>query len=186
MPQLVENINDAAARFRDFFFSSDGRVSRSYYWLGLLSLLLCVLLIGAAFYYLPKWFGPLNAPILAAIIVLVGITVAFLGAWASWALTVKRLHDRDKSAYWIFLFHGVPIVCQWIVGAFIGSGVAYADGVLSFQFRFRPAGPSASLNLIDNGFVVLSAVIACWAVVELAVRPGISGGNMYGEDPRQR
>jgi uncharacterized membrane protein YhaH (DUF805 family) len=46
-----------------------------------------------------------------AFIVLLGVAIAI---WVSWfAIGVKRLHDRDKSGWWIVVFYILP----WIVGS---------------------------------------------------------------------
>jgi len=46
-----------------------------------------------------------------AFIVLFAVAIAI---WVSWfAIGVKRLHDRDKSGWWIVVFYILP----WILGA---------------------------------------------------------------------
>ena len=75
--------------------------------------------------------------------------------WVSLALGAKRLHDRDKSAWWLVLFYVVP-------------------GILS-----------SLANQMDFGFVLhlVSFAITVWAFVELGCLRGTVGPNQYGPDP---
>ena len=68
----------------------------------------------------------------------------------------KRLHDRDKSAWWLVLFY-------------VGPGIASAIG-----------------NEMENMGLVLHVVgfaITVWAFVELGCLRGTVGPNQYGPDP---
>ena len=90
-----------------------------------------------------------------------GLTVALLVIlyipliWVSLALGAKRLHDRDKSAWWLVLFYVVP-------------------GILS-----------SLANQMEFGFVLhlVSFAITVWAFVELGCLRGTVGPNQYGPDP---
>ena len=126
-------------------FSFRGRLNRGRYWLawiavGLVSLVLFVV----SFVIIGK----------SAIIVFVLVFVP--GTWISLALMIKRLHDRDKSAWWLSLFYLVPLVLQ-AIGQFLGSG-----GLI--------------LDLIATG-------IGIWALIELGFLRGTQGPNNYGPDP---
>jgi uncharacterized membrane protein YhaH (DUF805 family) len=72
------------------------------------------------------------------------------------ATGVKRLHDRDKSGWWLLLFY-------------LGPGLL--DGI------GRGAG---SIGLI---FSLASFAISIWALVELGCLRGTDGPNTYGPDP---
>jgi uncharacterized membrane protein YhaH (DUF805 family) len=75
------------------------------------------------------------------------------------AICVRRLHDRDKSAWWLLVFVVAPLLLQ---GA-------------------------ASLNTFDAGpvvaLMVASLVLSLWGFIELGCVPGTSGPNRYGLDP---
>jgi uncharacterized membrane protein YhaH (DUF805 family) len=73
------------------------------------------------------------------------------------AVTLKRLHDRNKGAWWLAVFYGVPILCD--------AG-AYA------------VGPDRTLYL-----AVPAALVNLWALIELGFLSGSLGPNRYGEDP---
>jgi len=49
------------------------------------------------------------------------IVVWIIGCWMSWATTVKRWHDLDKSGWWVFwttIFVGIPYV-GWVISLII-------------------------------------------------------------------
>ena len=83
-------------------------------------------------------------------------------SWISgFAIGIKRLHDRDKSGWWILLFYVAPSVlggiantCEQAVGSFV--------------------------------FGVASFAISIWGLVELGFLRGTVGPNPYGPDPLQR
>jgi len=91
------------------------------------------------------------------------LRVGFVGlAAAAFLLTliivaVKRLHDRDKSAWWLAIFYGVPLLLD---------SAAYAVG--------------ANLALI---FVAPAALINLWALIEFGLLRGSLGPNRFGDDP---
>jgi uncharacterized membrane protein YhaH (DUF805 family) len=72
-------------------------------------------------------------------------------------VALKRLRDRNKGAWWLAVFYGVPLLCD--------SG-AYA------------AGPDHALY-----FAVPAALVNLWALIELGFLRGSLGRNRYGEDP---
>ena len=72
-------------------------------------------------------------------------------------VAVKRLHDRDKSAWWLAIFYGVPILFD---------SAAYAVG--------------ANLALF---FVAPAALINLWALIEFGFLRGSLGPNRFGDDP---
>lgn len=87
-----EESNSVEMSLVDIYFSFNGRINRSTYWL--------------------KFFLPmiLFFVVLGAIAALVGsgfemIILIFqvLIIWPSLAVAVKRWHDRDKSGWWIFI-----------------------------------------------------------------------------------
>ena len=74
------------------------------------------------------------------------------------AIGVTRLHDRDKSAWWVLLFYLCPPIVETL----------------------------ASLNDLDSAMVflnILSLAITLWAFVELGFLRGTFGPNRYGPDP---
>ena len=71
------------------------------------------------------------------------------------AVGIKRLHDRDKSGWWLLAFYLVP---------------ALLDGV----------GRTMNSPVI---FGLASLAVSIWAIVELGFLRGTTGPNQYGPDP---
>jgi hypothetical protein len=91
----------------EFLFGASGRINRAKYWRSLLifsvaGLFAAVILFTAA---------GIATPLLIIMVVVVLIP------WLIWgfAIHTERLHDRDKSAWWLLLFYGAGLarpVCE--------------------------------------------------------------------------
>ena len=133
-------------------FSFQGRLNRKPYWMTILAItVIIILLIVFALMMFGEqdfWAGGL----LLAVLVIIYIPLI----WISLAIGAKRLHDRDKSAWWLLLFYLVPAVLS-------------------------TAGNHAG----DLGFVLhlASFAITVWAFVELGCLRGTVGPNRFGPDP---
>ena len=126
-------------------FSFQGRINRAKYWLAtVIYTAIVAVMIGAGYLF---DFSSL----FFAVFVVVCIALFISGV----AVGIKRLHDRDKSGWWLLLFYLVP-------GVFDGL-----DRVL---------GPNLIFNLV-------SLAISLWMIVELGFLRGTSGPNRYGNDP---
>jgi uncharacterized membrane protein YhaH (DUF805 family) len=142
-------------------FRFNGRINRGKYWLAVLiyiavwTTFIAVSLI---------WLGGLNIENLlsfagaALLIWLVGLVLLILETWSSLAVGVKRLHDRNKSGWWILLF--------WLGPGILGG--------------WQTATPDLGGGLILS---LAAAAIAIWAFVELGCLRGTPGPNQYGPDP---
>jgi uncharacterized membrane protein YhaH (DUF805 family) len=94
----------------------------------------------------------------ALLIWLIGLILLVLGTWSGLAVGVKRLHDRDKSGWWILLF--------WLGPSILGG--------------WQTATPDLGGGLILS---LAAGAIAIWAFVELGCLRGTAGPNQYGPDP---
>jgi len=107
-------------------------------------------------------FGGAGATPHAALIDLIfhaaGTPVCIFGIWFLAATTIKRLHDRDKSGWWIVAFFVAPAVLNAIADRLDDSNAAVALLLVG-----------VSLNL--------------WGSFELLFRKGASGPNRFGPDP---
>lgn len=123
-----------------------GRLNRAKYW-GISLVLAAILIAGTvaadALDLEPVW---------AALGVLTIVCLA-----AGLAVGVKRLHDRDKSGWWILIFYVTPLLldgtAEWI-GGWLAGGLRFAN-----------------------------LAISVWALIELGIRRGTQGPNRYGDDP---
>ena len=105
----------------DLYFNPSGRINRSTFWLkGFILLNVIWMVIGFGVFYLIFRDVDLTDPfslwsaIQDVLIFLVLFLVLFLVIywWNIFAVTVKRLHDRDKSAWWVVIW--------WLIAAIAG------------------------------------------------------------------
>ena len=143
-----------------FYFSTAGRVSRSQYWL---RFFLPFLLIGLALNLLQlldyRTFSVLSS------------FFGLLVLWPSVALLIKRMHDRDKPGWVIWILYGPMIAAvTFTVSAF------YAIGTGSISAAWT-TGVTAILLWLT------SIAIGFWFLIEFGCMRGTIGANRYGPDP---
>src|SRR5436305_3552551 len=98
-------------------FSFTGRINRARYWLAVL----IYVAIWTSFIAVSLvWLGGLDLENLFSLagaglmIWLVGFLLFIVLTWSGLAVGIKRLHDRDKSGWWILLFWlGPGILGGW-------------------------------------------------------------------------
>jgi uncharacterized membrane protein YhaH (DUF805 family) len=161
-------------RLREFLFSFHGRINRARYWLYvamavpfMMFLVLCfwsyaISLPGAYENGGPTPFpkDPLGVALaIVWLLALLGTLIAGL------AVMVKRLHDRDKAWWWIFIFFILPSALD-----------AYAQANLPEG----PSGPAAPAAIAAG---VVALMLSLWALVELGFLSGTVGDNRFGADP---
>lgn len=92
-----------------FFFSPSGRIGRAQWWLAQLVVLAIVIIAVVLL------FGMLNGATEQAggadvLLLAIGLViVSLMLMWMGFCLTVKRYHDRGKSAWW-YLIQFIPII----------------------------------------------------------------------------
>jgi uncharacterized membrane protein YhaH (DUF805 family) len=133
-------------------FGANGRISRATYWPSLL-------LFSVA--------GPFTATILlttaaiAAPLFILMVVVVFI-PWLIWgfAIHTERLHDRDKSAWWVLVFYVVPGALSHF------ANVAWLAGTV---------GTALCFILALTGLALL-----IWGFVEIGSLRGTAGPNRCG------
>ena len=136
-------------------FSFQSRINRAKYWLvTVLSGLVMIALGTMAF--ISAFSGAEGATMLL-VVLLVALFIPMI--WIGLAIGAKRLHDRDKSAWWLLLFYLAPGVLQGIGDQAGGTGIV---------------------------FYLASFAIGIWGLVELGFLRGTMGPNRYGPDPLQQ
>ena len=139
----------------EFLFGAGGRINRAKYWRSVLiyigaGMMTAVILFTAA---------GIAAPLFILMVVVVLIP------WLLWGVsfTTRRLHDRDKSAWWLVVFYLVP-------------------GVLGHLAEAARVAGSAGTTL--NGILALASFsLTIWGFVEVGCLRGTNGLNTYGPDP---
>jgi uncharacterized membrane protein YhaH (DUF805 family) len=149
-----------------YLFGFRGRLNRAKYWLFVLiyTVALTVLLaIGGTFLFTGAVQGGLAGAAAGGLVFMI-LTLVFvlLALIASIAVGVKRLHDRNRSGWWLLLFFFVP-------GLLMGIGEAL--------------NPAPEFSATDAVFLLLALVLGIWGFLELAVLRGTVGDNRYGPDP---
>jgi uncharacterized membrane protein YhaH (DUF805 family) len=138
-------------------FSFTGRLNRKPYWLTTLAMVAVFLVIIVLVLALAGGLGALSggaSGLGAAAILLVIIYIPLL--WIGLALGAKRLHDRNKSGWWLLLFWVLPGVLQ---------GIGEQVGTLGIVL------------------MIAAVAISIWGLVEIGFLRGTVGPNQYGPDP---
>ena len=140
-------------------WSFEGRIGRRTYWLtsfatiiAIIALVGLISVVAGAEVLTGDFAGNVGAGLL---ILVLSIPLVWIGL----ALGAKRLHDRDKSAWWLLVFYVLP-----------GGLENAADFAGSMRFALALA----------------SIALSIWALVELGFLSGTSGSNRYGPDPLAR
>jgi uncharacterized membrane protein YhaH (DUF805 family) len=134
-------------------FSFQGRLNRKPYWTIVITVTVVFILLLLLALAALREYGLEFFPVTIAILVLLYIPLIWIGL----ALGAKRLHDRDKSAWWLLVFYALPTILS-----------------------------TAADRMEDAEFILLHAVsfgISVWAFVELGCLRGTVGPNRYGPDP---
>jgi uncharacterized membrane protein YhaH (DUF805 family) len=126
-------------------FSVQGRINRAKYWIAMIAYLsLTIAVAGLGFFFNFNTLFLVIAGVIALAMIVSGCIVG-----------IKRLHDRNKSGWWLLLFY-------------------LLSGVLDV------VGMTGKLPLL---FELGSVAISAWALVELGFLRGTAGANQYGSDP---
>jgi uncharacterized membrane protein YhaH (DUF805 family) len=136
------------------YLSFQGRSNRKRYWLTALSifgLLFASAIVAAVLQIVPM----LN-------LIVIPFWVAFVVA--SLANGARRLHDRNKSVWWLLLFYALPTV-------------------LAAPFQLAQHGPPDDFQAVAALLAVLGLPFSLWGLVEMGFLKGKAGPNRFGEDP---
>ncbi|MGD0850242.1 DUF805 domain-containing protein [Bradyrhizobium sp.] len=139
----------------EFLFGASGRISRAKYWRSVLIYCIAGLFVAVI---LSAAFG-IATPLFIVMVVLVFIP------WLMWgfAIHTERLHDRDKSAWWLVVFLLLPGVLGQIA-----------------KLAWFPGG----IGTVLHSMLALAAfALTMWGFVEIGCLRGTAGANTYGPDP---
>lgn len=139
-------------KYADF----SGRAPRAEYWWYFLGTIIAyiVVMIVESIVGLDGTVGPYGP---LSLILMLGLLVPGL------AVTVRRLHDTNRSGWWIL----IAVVPYFIVGVLAGAAIA---------------GGSMA-GLAGAGFLGLIAMVGAIVLLVFMVLPGTKGDNRYGADP---
>jgi uncharacterized membrane protein YhaH (DUF805 family) len=139
----------------EFLFNATGRINRAKYRRSLIIFSVAGLFTAVILYTA----AGIAAPLFIIMLVIVFIPWLMCG----FVIHTERLHDRDKSAWWLLLFHGLPALLGPI--AKIASFAGVLGAALHYILALAGLAPSI------------------WGFIEIGCLPGIGGSNRYGPDP---
>jgi uncharacterized membrane protein YhaH (DUF805 family) len=165
-----------------YLFSFSGRINRAKAWLFVLVAIgfgiVAFTLIASAFGlgHIANVMQRKEPPtvlsdnaVALAVCALVGVAyLVFI--FSAFAVVVKRLHDRNKSAWWLVIFYLIP---------FILNGYRFST-VMDAVHRGEMAYAGNPIATAAGG---IAALISLWAFVEIYCLSGTNGDNRYGPDP---
>jgi uncharacterized membrane protein YhaH (DUF805 family) len=132
--------------FKALLFTFQGRINRAPYWTAIVIYVVTMLIVATLAFLLALG----SAFFIVLLIVYIPLVVSGV------MVGIKRLHDRDRSGWWLAVFYLLP----------------FALNVVSY-------------GLGDLGFIVSLAgfAVSIWGLVELGFLRGTAGPNRYGPDP---
>jgi uncharacterized membrane protein YhaH (DUF805 family) len=159
---------------RGYFLNFHGRASRLQFWVAVAIVVPALMILLLVFWVyalsIPGAYengGPTPMPTdpfgIAGMIVwfavLAGLIAGFL------AVTIRRLHDRGKAWWWVFILLIVPDLLNiYVFAQTVTLGGANIGGLTQLCF-----------------FTGLALTL--WSLVELGFLRGTAGGNRFGPDP---
>ena len=144
---------------KSYLFSFNGRINRArYLFVSLIYLFITIAIVSLTLVFAsPKRAGG-DRMLDFLPLILLGAAL-FAGAGWSWAATtVKRLHDRNKSGWWMIPMFAVPFVLNLFAKEYLPAAFAMSSGLIA-------------------------AAIGLWSFIETICLRGTRGANRYGPDP---
>lgn len=163
----------------NYLFGFHGRINRAKIWLFFLIAIgaeivyftLFWILVGASGLGLLTGLSSPGAALAGGVTGIIAIVLSLVFfvvvIWAGLAVAVKRLHDRNKSGWWLVVFYLAPGVLDGIA---MGTAPMGSNGEPSMG----PLGVILALGAL---------AIVIWAFVELYCLRGTVGDNRFGSDP---
>jgi uncharacterized membrane protein YhaH (DUF805 family) len=154
-------------------FSFKGRINRKPWWLaslgaGFTASVLTALLEAAARTSGETIINPVTHTFEPTGILGLAISVVGLvNAWIAFALSVKRLHDRDRTGWW--LVWQLLIIVVAVILIIVAIAVPKEQGALWYAL----AGAAG----------LVAFAISVWLFVELGFLRGMQGPSPFGPDP---
>ena len=142
--------------FNRLYMTTDGRIGRQSFWMGILGLFVVGLVVNLILWGL---FGMLSNTTRWLSFVL-----QLVLAYPTYALFAKRFQDRDKPGNY-----------GWIL---VGLSILY--GLLGLFGLF---GDPMAPNMLATIFGFAMFAIFVWFVIELGIMRGTVGSNQFGPDP---
>lgn len=135
-----------AEKLLQLLFRFKGRINRGKYWLAACIYIAIAFILGILIFATGLGLGLF---FFVALVFYIPMVVSGI------AVGIKRLHDREKSGWWLLIFYLLPVLLDRF-GNIIGVGIIFS---------------------------LASIAISIWGLVELGFLRGTMGSNQYGPDP---
>ena len=150
----------AAPSFVDFYFSYRGRISRQQFWLRWILPLMAfsIIFAFASVIWISSNMDTSSKEFpgkFEGVFPLFMVAFFVITVWTDCVVLVKRIHDRDKPGWLVFLCLGPRVV------------PLLSTGILSAIFSF------------------VGLIVFIWFAIEFGCLRGTEGANQYGADPVQ-
>src|SRR5215813_13817613 len=157
----------------DLLFSFKGRINRKPWWLATVAVGLAASLVTAILEALARFSGETVVnPVThefepTGIFGLVISIIALANMWVAFALSAKRLHDRDRTGW-------------WLIWQLLTLTIAVILVVVAVMV---PQEQGAVWYALAGGACLAAFVISVWLFVQIGFLRGTQGPNRFGPDP---
>jgi uncharacterized membrane protein YhaH (DUF805 family) len=160
-------------RLDKLLFSFTGRIGRQVWWLTSLAIAFIAGMASSLVELAAKVTGngaidpesdefEPSAPFFAVI-----LAIGLCNAWINYALCAKRLHDRERTAWWL-----------------LAQAVALTGTIgLVFAALAMPEADRRPWFVAAGAFGVVAFGLSIWLFIELGFLKGTAGQNRFGPDP---
>ncbi|MFM9941368.1 MAG: DUF805 domain-containing protein [Hyphomicrobiaceae bacterium] len=146
----------------NLFCSLQGRINRATWWLcGLVFFVLALILDAVFASMLAPSFPDRDA---ANVDTMAGGLRALILLYPMIAVGVKRLHDRNKSGWWIVAFMAPAFLLGLLLPVAVAGGSIANGGMVSILIVLT----------------IVTIIMVIWNIVELGFLSGTTGDNDYG------
>jgi uncharacterized membrane protein YhaH (DUF805 family) len=157
----------------DLLFSFKGRINRKPWWLATIAAGLAASVITAVIEIIARSSGHVAVdPVTSqteptGLLGFAVLAVGLANMWIGFALSVKRLHDRDRTGWWLV----------WQLLSIILAVILIVVAIVVPEEQ-RPLWYA-----LGGGAGVLAFVISVWLFVQIGFLRGTQGPNRFGPDP---
>jgi uncharacterized membrane protein YhaH (DUF805 family) len=153
-------LREGAMNAGTYFFSFSGRVNRAGYWTFVaVAVFYALSLAGVVFQIIVKNVADSMISVLFLEVGIFAVPLIVSGL----AVSARRLHDCDLSAWWLVVFVIAPGVLAGLGGVVMGQAGMH--------------------TVVSVGLELISTVISTWSFVQLGCLRGTIGPNRFGPDP---
>lgn len=139
--------------FVNIFITFSGRINRAKYWIAFLIYIAIYVVVGVLAYFVDQSTAVQTLNAIVTVVLMI----------SSFGVGIKRLHDRNKSGWYVLLFIVAPTIL-FAAGFVIGT-------------------MSTGSDFVATALWLIAFVIGIWGFIELGCLRGSIGQNKYGPDP---